>query len=183
MASFLQMDIKDLFSKKKNTDKKVSDSNIQKILIKRMFSILLILILIFISYWFLLKPRFEKQAIKIHELSQWKDQIISCDQENKDLNDKLTELNHYNQEKGKLFVSDEEFEDFYAKLYEATGNLNLQIMDVTRKEETPIYVSDSNSAQNVVYNDQIITTSCSENFDTSLLNSNIGSNTISNYDS
>ena len=85
MASFLQMDIKDLFSKKKNTDKKVSDSNIQKILIKRMFSILLILILIFISYWFLLKPRFEKQAIKMHELSQWKDQIISCDQENKDL--------------------------------------------------------------------------------------------------
>ena len=183
MASFLQMDIKDLFTKKKNTDKKVSDSNIQKILIKRMFSILLILILIFISYWFLLKPRFEKQAIKIDELSQWKDQIISCDQENKDLNDKLTELNHYNEEKGKLFVSDEEFEDFYAKLYEATGNLNLQIMDVTRKEETPIYVSDSNSAQNVVYNDHIITTSCSENFDTSLLDSNIDSNTISNYDS
>ena len=115
MASFLQMDIKDLFSKKKDSNKKVNNSNIQKILIKRIFVILLLLILIFISYWFLLKPRFEKQAIKIQELSQWKDQIISCDQENKDLNDKLTKLNHYNEEKGKLFVSDEEFEDFYRK--------------------------------------------------------------------
>ena len=140
------------------------------------------MILIFISYWFVVKPRFEKQSIKIHELNQWKDQIIFCDQENKVLNDELTKLIHYNEEKGKLFVSDEEFEDFYAKLYEATGNLNLQIMDVTRKEETPIYVSDSDSPQNVDYNEQIITTSCSENFDAFLDNSNIDSYTSSNQD-
>ena len=180
MASFLQMDIKDLFSKKKNSNKKVSDSSTQKILLKRIFLILLLLILIFISYWFLLKPRLEIQEIKKHELSQWKNQIIICDQENKDLNDKLTKLKHFNEEKGKLFVSDEEFEDFYSKLYEATGNLNLQIMDVTRKEETPIYVSDSNSTQNIDYNNQIITTSCSENFDTSLVVSNTDSNISAN---
>ena len=182
MASFLKMDIKDLFSKKKNSNKKVSDSSTQKILLKRIFLILLLLILIFISYWFLLKPRLEIQEIKKHELSQWKNQIIICDQENKDLNDKLTKLKHFNEEKGKLFVSDEEFEDFYSKLYEATGNLNLQIMDVTRKEETPIYVSDSNSTQNIDYNNQIITTSCSENFDTSLVVTNSDSNISSNQD-
>jgi len=182
MASFLQMDIKDLFSKKKNSNKKVSDSSTQKILLKRIFLILLLLILIIISYWFLLKPRLEIQEIKKHELSQWKNQIIICDQENKDLNDKLTKLKHFNEEKGKLFVSDEEFEDFYSKLYEATGNLNLQIMDVTRKEETPIYVSDSNSTQNIDYNNQIITTSCSENFDTSLVVTNSDSNISSNQD-
>ena len=82
MASFLQMDIKDLFSKKKDSNKKVSNSNIQKILIKRMFVIMLLLILIFISYWFIFKPRYEKQAIKLNELEQWKEQIIFCDQEN-----------------------------------------------------------------------------------------------------
>ena len=84
----LGQDIKDLFSKKKDSNKKVSNSNIQKILIKRIFVILLLLILIFISYWFVLKPRFEKQAIKLDEFALWKDQIISCDQENKDLNNK-----------------------------------------------------------------------------------------------
>ena len=183
MASFLQMDIKDLFSKKKDSNKKVSNSNIQKILIKRIFVILLLLILIFISYWFVLKPRFEKQAIKMHELSQWKDQIISCDQENKILNNKLTKLILHDEEKGKLFVSDEEFEDFYAKLYEATGNLNLQIMDVTRKEEKPVYISDTDLIQNVVYNEQNITTSCSDNFDTSFVDSDIDSNASSNQDS
>ena len=183
MASFLQMDIKDLFSKKKNTDKKVSDSNIQKILIKRMFSILLILILIFISYWFILKPRSEKQAIKLNELEQWKEQLISCDQENKILNNKLTKLILHDEEKGKLFVSDEEFEDFYAKLYEATGNLNLQIMDVTRKEEKPVYISDTDLIRNVVYNEQNITTSCSDNFDTSFVDSDIDSNASPNQDS
>ena len=176
MASFLQMDIKDLFSKKKISNKKVEDSGIKKILLKRIFSILLLIILIFISYLFLLKPRLEIQEIKKHELSQWKNQIIFCDQENNDLNNKLTKLIHYNEEKGKLFVSDEEFEDFYSKLYEATGNLNLQIMDVTRKEETAVYVSDPDSTQNIDYNNQITTTSCSENFDTSLVLSNIDSN-------
>jgi len=176
MASFLQMDIKDLFSKKKNSNKKINDSSIQKILLKRIFLILMLLILIFISYWFLFKPRLEKQEIKKHELSQWINQIIFCDQENKDLNNKLAKLKHYDEEKGKLFVSDEEFEDFYSKLYEATGNLNLQIMDVTRKEEKPIYVSDSNSTQNIDDNNQITTTSCSENFDTSLVASHIDSN-------
>ena len=175
MASFLQMDIKDLFSKQKDSNKKVSDSNIQKILFKRIFVILLLLTLIFISYLLVLKPRIEKQAIKINELTLWKDQIISCDQENEILNDKLTKLILLNEEKGKLFVSDEEFEDFYVKLYEATGNLNLQIMDVTRKEETQVYVSDSGTAQNVDYNFQMNTTSCSENFDSSLVNSNIDS--------
>ena len=180
MASFLQMDIKDLFSKKKDSNKKVINSNIQKILFKRLFFILLILILIFISYWFVLKPHSEKQAKKIDELTLWKDQIIYCDQENEILNDKLTKLILYNEQKGKLFVSDEEFEDFYAKLYEATGNLNLQIMDVTRKDETPVYVSDTDSVQNVDYNEQINTTSCSENFNTFEVNTNIVSNMNSN---
>ena len=183
MASFLQMDIKDLFSKQKDSNKKVSDSNIQKILFKRIFVILLLLTLIFISYLLILKPRIEKQAIKINELTLWKDQIISCDQENEILNDKLTKLILFNEEKGKLFVSDEEFEDFYVKLYEATGNLNLQIMDVTRKEEIPVYVSDPDPAQNVDYNFQVTTTSCSENFDSSFYNSNIDSNTSPDYES
>ena len=182
MASLLQMDIKDLFSKKKDSNENVSNSNIQKILFKKIFVILLLLILIFISYWFVLKPRSEKQAKKIDELALWKEQIISCDQENEKLNKKLTQLTLYDEEKGKLFVSDEEFEDFYAKLYQATGNLNLQIMDVTRKEETPIYVSDTDSVQNVDYNEQINTTSCSENFDTSLVVTNSDSNISSNQD-
>ena len=95
MASFLQMDIKDLFSKKKDSNKKVSNSNIQKILFKRLFVILLILILIFISYWFILKPRSEKQAIKLNELEQWKEQLISCDQENKILNNALVGKSFY----------------------------------------------------------------------------------------
>ena len=92
----------------------------------------------------------------MEKLAQWEKQIVSCNKEIELLTTKRTELNQLNEDKGKLFVSDEEFEDFYAKLYEATGDLNLQIMDVTRKEEKPIYVSDSNSAQNVVNNDQII---------------------------
>ena len=183
MASLLQMDIKDLFSKKKKSNNKVNNSNTRKILFKRLFVIFLLLILIFISYWFILKPRIEEQAKKIHELNKWVDQIIFCDQENKKLNDELTKLTHLNEEKGKLFVTDEEFENFYAKLYKATGNLNLQIMDVTRKEETPIYVSDSNLTQNVVYDDQIIPTSCSENFDSFLVNTDIDSNTSFNQDS
>ena len=53
-------------------------------------------------------------------------------------------------------------------------------MDVTRKEETPIYVSDTDSVQNVDYNEQIITTSCSENFDTFLVNTNVVTNISSN---
>ena len=74
---------------------------------------------------------------------QWKEQIIYCNQENELLSNKREELIQYNEEKGKLFVSNEEFENFYAKLYEATGNLNLRIVDVTRKEEKPIYASDT----------------------------------------
>lgn len=180
MASFLQMDIKDLFSKKKDSNKKVNNSNIQKILFKRIFVILLLLILIFISYWFVLKPRYEKQAKKIDELTLWKDQIISCDQENEILNDKLTQLTFYNAEKGKLFVNDEEFEYFYAKLYEATGNLNLQIMDVTRKEETPIYLSETDLVQNVDSYEQVTTTSCSKNFNTFIDNTAVDYNNSSN---
>ena len=56
-------------------------------------------------------------------------------------------------------------------------------MEVTRKEETPVYVSDSDSATNVDYNFQMNTTSCSENFDTSLVDSTINSNISTDQES
>ena len=173
MASILKMDIKDLFSKKKDSNNKDKDSNTQKILLKRMSVIFLLMILIFISYWFFLKPHSEEQSKKLDELNQWKDQIIYCNQENELLNNERNELIQYNEEKGKLFVSSEEFENFYAKLYEATGNLNLRIVDVTRKEEAAVYASDPNLVQNVDFNS---TTPCTENFDTSILMANIDQN-------
>jgi|TARA_B100001079_G_C16399447_1_gene510683 hypothetical protein len=146
MTSLLQMDIKDLFKGKKDSVKKdsSSDSNVQKILLKRLLAIILLIFLIFISYWFFLKPRSEVQRERIEKLKQWEEQIVSCNKEIELLTIKQSELNQLNEDKGKLFVSNEEFENFYAKLYEATGSLGLTIVDVTRMEEIPVYVSKTN---------------------------------------
>ena len=186
MASLLQMDImdiKNLFLKKNKSNKNTDNSNSRNILLKRLSIILILLILIFFTYWFFFKPIIEKQIIQLNELEQWSEQIISCDQENKILKDKLKKLISFKEEKGKLFVSDEEFEDFYSKLYEATGNLDLQIMDVTRKEEKPIYFSDANLTQDVDYNEQNIASSCGDNFNSLFADNNVTSNTSSNNNS
>lgn len=186
MASLLQMDImdiKNLFLKKNKSNKNTDNLNSRNILLKRFSILLILLIVIFFTYWFFFKPVIEKQIMQLNELEKWSEQIISCDQENEILKDKLKKLISFNEEKGKLFVSDEEFEDFYSKLYEATGNLDLQIMDVTRKEEKPIYFSDTNLTQDMDYNDQIIASSCGENFNTFFVDNDVASNTITDDNS
>ena len=184
MKSLLKMDIKDLFKKNKSNDTKTG-SQVGKILITRISLIALFMILLFIGYWFYLKPKNELQITKINQLNQWKEQLLNCDIEIKNQEHVKNELLKYKKQKGKLFVSDEEFLNFYSDLTDATVNYGLRIFDLTRMEEEPVYVSDQikvSTSQYVNNNEEIIIegVSCGMNPDPSVMDIINNQNQINN---
>ena len=175
MASLLKMDIKDLFKSKKSNSEG-DGSEVNKILLTRISLIILLIIILFIGYWFYLKPKNELQQFKINQLQNWEQQLINCDIEIENLRKKEVSLIEYKNQKGKLFVTSEEFENFYSDLTEATVNYELRILDITRLEEEQVFADniDMNlSLENNITdnNDEAIYLegmSCAENLDQSL---------------
>ena len=174
MASLLKMDIKDLFKSKK-TNNEGAGSEVNKILLTRLSLIILLLIILFIGYWFYLKPKNELQQFKINQLENWEQQLINCDIEIESLRKKEVSLIEYKNQKGKLFVTSEEFENFYSDLTNATVNYELRILDITRLEEEQVFANDTDInfalKNNMSNNDEVINLdgiSCAENLDQSL---------------
>ena len=169
MASFLDMDIKDLFSKK---DKEVSGSNnkksktgsLDRTVIKRIVIAILLTAIVIGVYFFYLKPNLNSQQIQINQVNIWKQQIGSCISEIENLEKNIEMLTSESELKGVLFVSDDEFENFYAELTEASILNGLKILNITRGEEIPVRVSEEQQA-NSSYNYVPISTSipCDQN--------------------
>ena len=191
MASLLKMDIKDLFKSKKSSEKG-ANSEVNKILLTRISLILLLVIMLFLTYWFYLKPKHEEQQFKINKLANWKQQSINCDIEIQNLEKKELSLIKYKKQKGKLFVTSEEFENFYSDLTDATVNYELRILDITRLEEQPVFANDTDivfSLDNKFNNNNDETTylegmSCEESPDKSLadiVNNQNQANTAQTY--
>lgn len=137
--SLLDFDIGSLFKKKESSSKKAaSKTPIDKTVITRIVVVLGMCIVVFGAYFFLLKPVINSQENKIKEAAIWKQQIQSCTAEILNLETNIDNLNNESSLKGGLFVSDDEFENFYAELTEATIKSGLRIMDITRGEEIPV---------------------------------------------
>ena len=176
MASLLKMDIKDLFKGKK-TSKEDAGSEVNKILLTRVALVILVIIILFLGYWFYLKPKYEAQQLKIIELENWQQQLINCEIEIQNLEKKQLSLIDYKKQKGKLFVTNEEFENFYSDLTNATVNYELRILDITRLEEQPVFATATEinfSLENNLFNNNdepiyLEGLSCAENPDQSLL--------------
>ena len=137
----LNFDLKNLFSKK-GKDPNADAVPMDRTVLKRMAIVLFLFIAVFGSYFFLLKPSLFQQEAKIKQLADWKIQIKSCKKEIKNLNTNLDTLKNETSLKGGLFVSNDEFENFYAELTEATINNNLKIINITRGEEIPVRLSE-----------------------------------------
>ena len=152
MASLLKLDIKDLFSKKKKVDG--IDSNdgtpVDKTVIKRVAIVFLLALIIFGSYFFYFKPKIDSQERMINKMQFWEKQIVSCIKEIKSLENNIEELKNASSLKSGLFVSNDEFENFYAELTEATINNGLRIINITRGDEIPVRVADE-QLQNSTY--------------------------------
>ncbi len=145
MTSFLKMDIKDLFKRKnKNNINSTNNVTVKSIILKRLLYILL-LVLIFISvYYFYLLPKLNEQEQKKFRLLNWENQIEICKQQIDVLKTEINELEIKEKKSSGLFVSNEEFETFYANLIEQTISYNLQITDITRGEDLPVYQENAN---------------------------------------
>ena len=142
MASFLDLDIKDLFSrKKKDTAPGTKASTpIDKTVIKRIIIVIILGLIVFGSYFFFLKPLVDKQDQTIIMMDRWEQQVVSCQKEIKKLKSNIEDLRNVSSLKSGLFVSSDEFENFYAELTEATVNNGLKILNITRGEEVPVRV-------------------------------------------
>ena len=147
MASLLEMDIKDLFSrnKKDGSDKNPNkNSSIDRTVIIRIVIGLIAISIVASFYIFYINPSLKKQEKQIMQVEKWNKQIQSCIVEIKSLNQSIDELNKESNLKGVLFVSDNEFENFYAELTEATIRNGLRIINITRGDEIPVRLSDEN---------------------------------------
>ena len=147
MASLLQMDIKDLFSRKnKKTDSNKSKNNnseiLDKTVIKRIIYASVLIIILLVVYFFYVSPTLNEQQNRLKQVETWNTQIKSCIDEIKNLNTSIENLKSESSTKGVLFVSDDEFENFYAELTEATIRNGLKIINITRGEETAIRLND-----------------------------------------
>ncbi len=156
MASLLKMDLKDLFSKKKNApgeggNKGKSSSSLDSAVIKRIVIALVLILVVVGTYFFLLKPNLNQQENQIAQVKTWEQQISSCKTEIENLLKNIEILKDERDLKGILFVSDDEFENFYAEITEATIKNGLRIVNITRGEEIPVRLTDaqqSNSSYN-----------------------------------
>ena len=59
--------------------------------------------------------------------------------DNKNIIQEIEELQLIEKNSSGLFVSNEEFEFFYANIIEQTITYNLEIKDITRGEDIPVY--------------------------------------------
>ena len=142
MASFLDFDIKDLFSRnKKDGSPGTKESTpIDGTVIKRIIIVLILGLVVFGSYFVFLKPLIKKQENTINMMNRWEQQVVSCQKEIDKLKNNIENLRNASSLKSGLFVSSDEFENFYAELTEATVNNGLKILNITRGEEIPVRV-------------------------------------------
>ena len=94
MASLLKMDLKDLFSKKKNNpgeggNKGKSSSSLDSAVIKRIVIGLVLILVVVGTYFFLLKPNLNQQENQIAQVKTWEQQISSCKAEIENLQGQL----------------------------------------------------------------------------------------------
>ena len=125
----------------KRGDKNLSanNSSVRSILIKRSVYIFLIILLFAIVYFYYINPIIVEQEQKKYRLQNWEFQIAVCKDEIKSLSKEIEELQLIEKNSSGLFVSNEEFESFYANIIEQTINYNLEIKDITRGEDIPVY--------------------------------------------
>ena len=150
MAGMLDFDIGNLFKKKDSSgpDGKPGEKTpIDKTVIKRIIIVSVLSVIVFGSYFFLLKPVLNKQENQIIQVTEWKKQIQSCKSEIVNLEENIGVLKSESTLKGGLFVSSDEFENFYAELTEATINSGLRILDITRGEEIPVRLSNDGTEE------------------------------------
>tara|TARA_B110000444_G_scaffold257565_1_gene296279 strand:+ start:3756 stop:4520 length:765 start_codon:yes stop_codon:yes gene_type:complete len=146
--SILDFDLGSIFKKKESISGKPEEKTpIDKTVIIRAVIILVMCVAVFGVYFFLLKPVINSQENKIKEAVIWKQQIQSCKAEISNLETNIDTLKSESSLKGGLFVSDDEFENFYAELTEATIKSGLRIMDITRGEEIPVRLSPEVAAE------------------------------------
>lgn len=163
MASFLEMDIKDLFSRKKkdNTskdNKKGKSEGLDRTVVKRIIIALILISLVISVYFFYLRPSLNAQQNQIDQVNKWSQQIKSCINEIGNLEKNIEILTSESELKGVLFVSDDEFENFYAELTEATVRNGLRIINITRGEETPVRMTEEQQKTSS-YNYEAVSTS------------------------
>ncbi len=152
MASILNLDIKNLFSRKKKSDSpdEEGSSPIDQTVLKRIVIVATLALIVFGTYFFYLKPIIKRQENQIIQMNTWQEQIISCNKEIKNLEKNIEDLKNASLLKSDLFVSNDEFENFYAELTEATINNGLKIVNIVRGEEIPVFVEDE-QLQNSTY--------------------------------
>lgn len=137
--SLLDFDIGSLFKKKEPSSTKAKGKTpIDKTVVIRIAIVFGMCVIVFGVYFFLLKPVINSQENKIKEATIWKKQIESCKAEILNLETNIDNLKNESSLKRGLFVSDDEFENFYAELTEATIKSGLRIMDITRGAEIPV---------------------------------------------
>ena len=97
-----------------------------------------LIIFVFGGYFIFINPSLNKQENKILEITKWNEQILSCQSEIDTLKQEVADLNNQKKSRSGLFVTDDEFEAFYADLTEASVLYRLTIKDITRAEEVPV---------------------------------------------
>jgi len=150
LAGMLDFDIGSIFKKKDSSgpDGKAGEKTpIDKTVIKRAIIVSVSFVIVFGAYFFLLKPVLNKQENQIIQAAEWKNQIQSCKSEIVNLNESIDVLKSESSLKGGLFVSSDEFENFYAELTEATINSGLRILDITRGSEIPVRLSNDGTEE------------------------------------
>ena len=137
--AILDFDLASIFKKKETAPGQHEEKTpVDRTVIKRAVIILVMCVTVFAVYFFVLKPIINSQENKIKEAAIWKQQIQSCTADILNLESSIEDLKNASSLKGGLFVSDDEFENFYAELTEATIKSGLRIMDITRGEEIPV---------------------------------------------
>ena len=131
--------IRGLFKRGDNKVSANNNSSVRSILIKRSVYIFLIILLFAVVYFYYLNPIIIEQEQKKYRLQNWQFQISVCKDEIKSLSQEIKELELIEKNSSGLFVSNEEFESFYANIIEQTINYNLEIKDITRGEDIPVY--------------------------------------------
>ena len=82
MASLLQMDIKDLFSRKNkdkpNKSKENKTIGLDKTVIMRIIYASVLIIILLAIYFFYIKPTLNEQQNRLKQVETWNTQIKSC---------------------------------------------------------------------------------------------------------
>jgi len=153
MASLLKMDLKDLFKKKsKDPSKDQGSSAANGTVIKRILIMIILFAIVFGAYYFFVLPTIGKQEAQIKQIAKWEQQVTSCNSEIVNLEKNIQLLKDESNKKGGLFVSDEEFENFYAELTEATVRHGLTIRGIERGAVVPVRASTAGVESSYDYN-------------------------------